>query len=511
MTDIVLIVDDDPIQRRLLDAHVARMGLRPLHCDGGRAALDALGGRQGGQIAAVVLDLMMPDKSGMEVMAEMRRSRYDVPIVVQTAKGSIDTVVEAMRAGAFDFVVKPVAPERLRDTLANAVRMHAAARPKRGNSRISVEGASPVMRPVLQIAAKAALSNIPILVEGETGAGKEWLARAIRSAGERASKPFVAVNCGALPADLVESILFGHAKGAFTDASTEHRGKFVEADGGTLFLDEIGELAPPAQVKLLRVLQEGEIDPVGAKAPLRVDVRIISATNRSLAEAVAAGRFREDLYYRLNAVEIRMPALRERRAEIRGLAAQILARLRDVETRSPVSGIDDEALALLEAYDWPGNIRQLENTLHRAVVLSENETLGLGDFAHVEALMAVGALHSEPSDRGSERALVRTLAPAPNGHMMSASGPVAARHDERMVGLRPGQAGEQNGDPVGEPEFPLRDSEGEVRRMVDVEADLIRLAVLQYDGRMSEIARRLGIGRSTLYRKMREYKIEDRS
>ena len=164
MTDIVLIVDDDPIQRRLLDAHVARMGLRPLHCDGGRAALDALGGRQGGQIAAVVLDLMMPDKSGMEVMAEMRRSRYDVPIVVQTAKGSIDTVVEAMRAGAFDFVVKPVAPERLRDTLANAVRMHAAARPKRGNSRISVEGASPVMRPVLQIAAKAALSIIPILV-----------------------------------------------------------------------------------------------------------------------------------------------------------------------------------------------------------------------------------------------------------------------------------------------------------------------------------------------------------
>ena len=261
----------------------------------------------------------------------------------------------------------------------------------------------------------------------------------------------------------------------------------------------------------LRVLQEGEIDPVGAKAPLRVDVRIISATNRSLAEAVAAGRFREDLYYRLNAVEICMPALRERRAEIRGLAAQILARLRDVETRSPVSGIDDEALALLEAYDWPGNIRQLENTLHRAVVLSENETLGLGDFAHVEALMAVGALHSEPSDRASERALVRTLAPAPNGHMMSASGPVAARHDERMVGLRPGQAGEQNGDPVGEPEFPLRDSEGEVRRMVDVEADLIRLAVLQYDGRMSEIARRLGIGRSTLYRKMREYKIEDRS
>ncbi len=239
MTEIVLIVDDDPIQRRLLDAHVARMGLRPLHCDGGRAALDALGGRNGGQIAAVVLDLMMPDKSGMEVMAEMRRNRFDVPIVVQTAKGSIDTVVEAMRAGAFDFVVKPVSPERFRETLTNAVRMHAAARPRRGASTLSPEGASAAMRPVLLTAAKAARSTIPILIEGETGVGKEWLARAIQASSDRASKPFVAVNCGALPGDLVESILFGHAKGAFTDATAEHHGKFMEADGGTLFLDEV--------------------------------------------------------------------------------------------------------------------------------------------------------------------------------------------------------------------------------------------------------------------------------
>ncbi|TFF19683.1 sigma-54-dependent Fis family transcriptional regulator [Jiella endophytica] len=499
MTDIVLIVDDDPIQRRLLDAHVARMGLRPLHCDGGRAALDALGGRQGGQIAAVVLDLMMPDKSGMEVMAEMRRNRLDVPIVVQTAKGSIDTVVEAMRAGAFDFVVKPVAPERLRDTLANAVRMHAAARPKRGTSRLSLEGASPVMGPVLQIAAKAAPSNIPILIEGETGVGKEWLARAIRSAGERANKPFVAVNCGALPGDLVESILFGHARGAFTDATDEHRGKFAEADGGTLFLDEVGELAPPAQVKLLRVLQEGEIDPVGARAPIRIDVRVISATNRSLHEAVDAGRFREDLYYRLNAVEISMPPLRERRAEIRGLVKQFLARLTGLETRSPVTGIDAEALALLEAYDWPGNIRQLENTLHRAVVLSDSETLGIDDFAQIEALMAVDAgRHDHVGEAGqaSNRGFERT----PVTRILDTSMAAGRRDEPRHAARR---------ERLLSAEFPLRDSEGEIRRMVDVEADLIRMAVQQYDGRMSEIARRLGIGRSTLYRKMREYKIEE--
>ncbi|MBO0902457.1 sigma-54-dependent transcriptional regulator [Jiella sonneratiae] len=499
MTDIVLIVDDDPIQRRLLDAHVARMGLQPLHCDGGRAALDALGGRNAGQIAAVVLDLLMPDKSGMEVMAEMRRNRLDVPIVVQTAKGSIDTVVEAMRAGAFDFVVKPVSPERLRETLANAVRMHAAARPKRGDTTLAPGEASPVMRPVLAMAAKAARSSIPILISGETGVGKEWLARAIRAAGERASKPFVAVNCGALPADLVESILFGHARGAFTDATDEHRGKFAEADGGTLFLDEVGELAPAAQVKLLRVLQEGEIDPVGSKAPLRVDVRVISATNRSLAEAVAAGRFREDLYYRLNAVEITMPPLRERRPEIRGLVEGFLERLVGVERRSPANGIDEAALRLLEAYDWPGNIRQLENTLHRAVVLSDDETLGVEDFRQITALMDAAAV-------GGTR--------------------VAAAEPRQTVGLADDRRGELSADLPGPnragveapvrrdrpfvPEFPLRDGEGQVRRIVDVEADLIRMALAQYDGRMSEIARRLGIGRSTLYRKMREYNIAER-
>ena len=501
MTEIVLIVDDDPIQRRLLDAQVARMGLRPMHCDGGRAALAALGGRSGPQIAAVVLDLMMPDKSGMEVMAEMRRSRFDVPIVVQTAKGSIDTVVEAMRAGAFDFIVKPVSPDRLRDTITNAVRMHAAARPKPGGaSRLSTQDASPVLQPVLAIAEKAARSTIPILIEGETGVGKEWLARAIRAAGDRAAKPFVAINCGALPADLVESILFGHAKGAFTDATDEHRGKFAEADGGTLFLDEIGELAPPAQVKLLRVLQEGEIDAVGAKAPTRVDVRVISATNRSLKEAVEDGRFREDLYYRLNAVEIVMPPLRERRSEIAGLATQFLSRLTTLETRSPVSGIDAEARELLEAYDWPGNIRQLENTLHRAVVLSENETLGVDDFPQIEALLAVGTQVTATPDAAEDTTVYRTfertpIAPSFHTQTTSGAGHAAAAPSRRK--------------PLLAAEFALRDSDGEVRRMVEVEADLIRLALAQYDGRMSEIARRLGIGRSTLYRKMREYKIEE--
>ncbi|MBO0663063.1 sigma-54 dependent transcriptional regulator [Jiella sp. MQZ9-1] len=501
MTEIVLIVDDDPIQRRLIDAQVTRMGFTPLLCDGGQAALAALGGDAGGRIAAVVLDLMMPDTSGLAVMAEMRRRGLDVPIVVQTAKGSIDTVVAAMRAGAFDFVVKPVSPEKFRATLANAVRMRTVARPQRAGATLTAERASATMRPVLKTAAKAAASTIPILIEGETGVGKEWLAQAIRAASDRAAKPFVAVNCGALPSELVESILFGHAKGAFTSASETHSGKFVEADGGTLFLDEISDLAPTAQVKLLRVLQDGEIDPVGAKTAVRVDIRLISATNRKLSAAVAAGRFRADLYYRLNAVEIAIPPLRARRDEIRCLIDQILPRLTSLEKHARVTGIDRAAIALLEAYDWPGNIRQLENTLHRAVVLAEGPVLTVADFPQVCALIAAQAGAAEPPslpvrDKDAEEV-----------SMIGRPIDQALKNGELIIreAVTPGRPA--RGTDGG---FPLRGEDGEIRRMVDIEADLIRMAFVQYDGRMTEIARRLGIGRSTLYRKMREYGIEER-
>lgn len=495
MTQSVLIVDDDPIQRRLLDAQVTRAGLRPVPCDGGRAALDALGDGEAGQIGAIVLDLMMPDMSGIEVMAEMRRRRTDIPVIVQTAKGSIDTVVEAMRAGAFDFVVKPVSPEKLRAALDNALRMHAATRRRgyRGAAvfaapRLDDTGASAALRPVLANAAKAAASDIPVLIEGETGVGKEWLARAIQAHGARAKAAFVPVNCGAMPTDLVESILFGHAKGAFTDATAHHEGKFIEADGGTLFLDEVGELSASAQVKLLRVLQDGEIDPVGSKTPRKTDVRIISATNRDLAAAVAAGRFREDLYYRLNAFELRVPPLRERRGEIAALARGFVAHFADVERSTRVRRLSGEAIAVLCRYDWPGNIRQLENAIHRAVVLSDNENLLAADFPQIAALIA-----ADPSGPGASED--------------SSAGPREPRASEERASEemeKPWNGVDRRHDA---PAFPLRDANGQIRRMEEVEADLIRLALAQYDGRMSEIARRLGIGRSTLYRKLRAYNI----
>src|SRR5690349_1794785 len=240
------------------------------------------------------------------------------------------------------------------------------------------------MTGVLRIAEKAAASGIAVLIEGESGVGKELIARAIHGQGERQSKPFVAVNCGAIPDNLVESILFGHEKGAFTGATERHTGKFVEASGGTLFLDEVGELPPTAQVKLLRAIQEGEVEPVGARKAVKVDVRIVSATNRDLIADVKKGRFREDLFYRLHVFPITVPPLRERPADIPALARHFLA-LFAAEEGKPIRAITPDAAGLLTAYHWPGNIRQLENAVFRAVVLAEGDSLGINEFPQISA------------------------------------------------------------------------------------------------------------------------------
>ena len=276
----------------------------------------------------------MPDLDGLGVLARMRQGAITVPVIVQTAHGGIDNVVSAMRAGAVDFVVKPVGGERLQVSLRNALNASALegelARMKHSRSGTLGFGdiitKTPAMQAVIRIAEKAAASAIPVLIAGESGVGKELIARAIHGSSERRAKPFVAVNCGAMPENLVESILFGHEKGAFTGATERHTGKFVEASGGTLFLDEVGELPPAAQVKLLRAIQEGEVEPVGARRPVKVDVRIVSATNRDLIADVKAGRFREDLFYRLHVFPITVPPLRERPADIPALARHFLAR-----------------------------------------------------------------------------------------------------------------------------------------------------------------------------------------
>ncbi len=276
----------------------------------------------------------MPDLDGYGVLARMRDAGLSTPVIVQTAHGGIDTVVSAMRAGAVDFVVKPVGAERLQVSLRNALSASALEtefqRLKRSRTGTltfrDIVTRNARMQTVLRTAEKATASLIPVLIEGESGVGKELIARAIHGSGERRAKPFVAVNCGAIPENLVESTLFGHEKGAFTGATEKHTGKFVEASGGTLFLDEVGELPPAAQVKLLRAIQEGQVDPVGGKKPIKVDVRIISATNRNLIADVKTGRFREDLFYRLHVFPITVPPLRDRPEDIPDLVRHFLVR-----------------------------------------------------------------------------------------------------------------------------------------------------------------------------------------
>src|SRR3954453_12457329 len=393
MTARVLIVDDDPVQRRLLDNMVRKFGHDPVLAESGDQAATLLTGAE--RFDCVILDLVMPDLDGLGVLARMREAGSTVPVIVQTAHGGIDNVVSAMRAGACDFVVKPVGAERLQVSLRNALEKGALedelGRIKRSQSGTltfkDIVTRSPKMLSVLRGAEKAAASHIPVLVEGESGVGKELIARAIHGQGERRAKSFIAVNCGAIPDNLVESILFGHEKGAFTGATEKHLGKFIEASGGTLFLDEVGELPLAAQVKLLRAIQEGEVEPVGGRKPVKVDVRIVSATHRNLIEDVKHGRFREDLFYRLHVFPIAVPPLRERTEDIPDLVRHFLTRIAAEEGKR-VRGVSAEALTLLNRHRWPGNVRQLENAVFRAVVLAEGDTIGASEFPQIAAQIA---------------------------------------------------------------------------------------------------------------------------
>src|SRR6201989_3217831 len=397
MAASILIADDDAVQRRLVENMVQKCGYEAVVVENGDAVVDLLTGPDAPAIDAIVLDLVMPGLDGMGVLAKLRDAGISIPVIVQTAHGGIDNVVSAMRAGAQDFVVKPVGIERLQVSLRNALNT-SALKGELQRIRHSREGRltfadiitrSETMASVLRTAQKAAASTIPVLIEGESGVGKELFARAIHGSGERKAKPFVAVNCGAIPDNLVESILFGHEKGGFTGATERHTGKFVEASGGTLFLDEVSELPLAAQVKLLRALQEGAVEAVGGRKPVKVDVRIVSATNRKLLDRVKAGDFLEDLFYRLPVLPLTIPPLRMRREDIPHLLRHFLARFCAEENRR-ITGISGEAMALLAQLDWPGNIRQLENAVYRAVVMSDTDQLGIDDFPQAVAQAQAG-------------------------------------------------------------------------------------------------------------------------
>lgn len=483
MAKTVLIVDDDPTQRRLLQAVVEKSGFSTLQAgDGDEALAMALGAEQD-KIHVMLLDLVMPGRDGMDTLAELAKKRPDLPVIVLTGKGSIDAVVKAMKGGARDFVVKPAAPERIIVSIRNALDMKTLVgevkRLKKttegGLSFDDLIGNASSMRSVVAMGERGAKANIPILITGESGVGKEVIARAIQSASDRSDKPFITVNCGAISESLVESILFGHEKGSFTGANSKHLGKFQEAHTGTLFLDEVGELPLEMQVKLLRVLQEGEVDPIGSKRTVPVDVRIISATNRDLAAAVTEKTFREDLYYRLNVFPIAVPPLRDRREDIPALVEHFIRRINAAE-RLNVSGSTSDTLELLKGHEWKGNVRQLENTIFRAMILSDGNKLRPQDFPQISGLMPGLLSPSEPEDEGPMESLV----------------PADLRQETT----------------TSDSAISVLDREGHLRTLEDIERDLIELAITNYSGHMSEVARRLGIGRSTLYRKVREHELD---
>jgi DNA-binding NtrC family response regulator len=485
MAASILIADDDAVARRLVENMVRKCGYETIVVDSGDAAIATLTAPDAPPIDAVVLDLVMPGLDGMGVLAKIREAGLSIPVIVQTAHGGIDNVISAMRAGAADFVVKPVGMERLQVCLRNALNA-SALKGELQRIRHSREGRltfsdiitrSDAMAHVMRAAQKAANSSIPVLIEGESGVGKEMFARAIHGSGERKAKPFVAVNCGAIPDNLVESILFGHEKGAFTGATERHAGKFVEAHGGTLFLDEVSELPLTAQVKLLRALQEGAVEAVGGRRPVKVDVRIVSATNRKLLERVKQGHFREDLFYRLHVLPLTIPALRARREDIPHLLRHFLARFAAEENR-PITGISGEAVAHLSMLDWPGNIRQLENAVYRAVVMSEGDQLGLDDFP------LLAAHPHQATDIPTAPLMLEPVAPMV---------PTIISGNEIPIAPLPAAG-----------TLAMLTSTGEIRPLEEMENEIIRFAISHYRGQMSEVARRLKIGRSTLYRKLDE-------
>jgi two-component system response regulator HydG len=447
---LVLIVDDEASNLDSLGRIFEREGWRVARAASGAAALDTLR-RERAQV--VVTDLMMPGMSGEELLRAIKTLAPETEVVLMTAYGTVEAAVAAMKQGAYDFITKPVKRHAIVKSVRQALEKASLVAENRAlKARLAelapgiggLVGDAPAFRAVLETLRQAAPTSATVLLAGESGTGKELAARLVHDLSARAAGPFVPINCAAIPEGLLESELFGHEKGAFTGASARKDGRFERAHGGTLFLDEIGEMSPAVQVKLLRFLQDGVLERVGGTEPLRVDVRVVAATNKDLAAEVKAGRFREDLFYRLDVVSVRLPPLRDRREDILALASFFLRRTAEGLPKH-VTGFSAPAAAALEAYRWPGNVRELQHAVERAVILSRGEVLELSDL------------------------------------------PDAVR----AAGVRPGEA------PAGAPlVIPLGTPMEEVERMV------IRRTLEETKGDKNLAAQILGIAARTIYRKL---------
>jgi two-component system response regulator AtoC len=377
----VLVADDELNMRRVLEAILRREGYEVITAANG---IEALGGMSA-NIHTVITDLKMPGLDGMGLLKRLSIDYPDVPVVMITAHGSVENAVEAVKLGAFDYLEKPFEQEQIRQVVAKAISTYALsrkdARPEEPSERgrFRLVGQSPAIRQIYGVVEKVANTPSTVLISGESGTGKELIARALHENSTRHAGPFIKINCAAIPKTLMESELFGYDKGAFTGAVGAKPGRFELAHGGTLFLDEIGEIPVEMQVKLLRVLQESEFERVGGIKTIKVDVRLVTATNRDLLEEIAAGNFREDLFYRLNVVPIQIPPLRERREDIPLLAEHFIAKFNE-RLKKQIVSISPEAVAELVGYNWPGNIRELENLMERTILFCEGPEIGVSDL-----------------------------------------------------------------------------------------------------------------------------------
>ncbi|HWU03604.1 MAG TPA: sigma-54 dependent transcriptional regulator [Novosphingobium sp.] len=464
---LLMLIDDEPAQSRLVTALAARDGWRTLVVHDAETAIATLGTRQGMQLGAIILDQWVPGDDACGLIAELRARRPGLPILMLTTSASPLLAVEAMRAGATDYLIKPVAPDRLMSALRNSTTREAPRdelQPltEKMNGPADFEsmiGAAPAFRSALAIAAKAARGHAPVLIEGESGTGKEMLVRAVHAASLRARMPMRIVNAGTMPANSIESALFGHEKGAFPGAFERQIGAIQHCDGATLVIDEIDRLPRGVQERLAEFLTLSSCRPIGARHSFRVDVRLIACSNVPLKELVAQDEFAPELYDAIYATTVAVPPLRARTGDIPALARHFLARIGEQPGLREL-GITDGALALLAAYDWPGNVRQLQAVLFRAAVFCDGDALTADDFPQLSSMI------------GTEQ--------APSQGMSHESAGVM-----------------------------LFTADGNLRPLEDIEADVIRLAIGHYRGRMTEVARRLGIGRSTLYRKLSDLGIDN--
>lgn len=464
-TRLLLLIDDEPAQGRLISALAAREGFRAIIAGTSEEAIARLNSEEGEQVSVILLDQWVPGEDACGLIRELKTLRPDVPVLLLTASTSPLLAVEAMRAGATDYLMKPVAPERLQQALRSATRREAPLAElqplaeKLGSALDfdAMVGTAPPFRTALAKAATAARGHSHVLVEGETGTGKDMLLRAMHAASPRAKAPVRTINVGAMPSSTLDSLLFGHERGAFAGAFDRQVGVLQLCDGGTLILDEIDRLDLAIQQRLAEVLTSGVVRPTGAAHGFRIDVRVLAASDRPLAEQVAAGEFDAGLFAKLGAVQILLPPLRDRAGDIPALTRFFLAKIGNRPGLRQHS-IADSALSLLEAYDWPGNVRQLQAVLFRAAVFCEGESLGADSFPQLAEMLG-----------GQENRMANR---------------------QRGLGVM------------------LYTDDGNLRPLEDIEADIIRLAIGHYRGRMTEVARRLGIGRSTLYRKLGELGID---